>query len=140
MTGRPAASALHPDRLPPGPVHPRRTPVPAAERGATVIPDKVVARIAARAAREALMGHVGEPPGHLGLAAPRCSASVGAGAARLGLSLELPYPIDIARSCLEMQHHVGRRVTQLTGLRVTEVTLTIHRLVPPGGLERRRVH
>jgi uncharacterized alkaline shock family protein YloU len=116
-----------------------RALVPAAERGATVIPDKVVARIAARAAREALAGQTGVPPARLELAAPRSSAAVSSGSARLGLSLDLPYPIDIAAASREMQHYVGERVAQLTGIRVTEVTLAIQHLVPSGGLEHRRV-
>lgn len=116
-----------------------RARVPAAERGATVIPDKVVARIAARAAREALAGQTGVPPARLGLAALRSSAAVSSGSARLGLSLDLPYPIDIAGASREVQHYVGERVAQLTGIRVTEVTLAIQHLVPSGGLEHRRV-
>jgi uncharacterized alkaline shock family protein YloU len=116
-----------------------RALVPAAERGATVIPDKVVARIAARAAREVLAGQMGVPPARLALAAPRSSVVVSSGSARLGLSLDLPYPIDIAGASREVQHYVGERVAQLTGIRVTEVTLAIQHLVPSGSLEHRRV-
>ncbi|MBT2511786.1 Asp23/Gls24 family envelope stress response protein [Streptomyces sp. ISL-98] len=122
-----------------GPEHATRPPVPAAERGATMIPDKVVARIAARAAREALAGQTGATPAHLG-APPRSTVAVHGGAARLGLSLDLPYPINVAETSREVQHYVGERVGQLTGMRVTEVTLTIQHLVPSGGLEHRRVH
>ncbi|MFD3699652.1 Asp23/Gls24 family envelope stress response protein [Streptomyces sp. NPDC058646] len=113
--------------------------MPAAERGATVIPDKVVARIAARAAREALAGQTGATPARLGLAAPRSTVAVSGGSARLGLSLDLPYPIDIAGASREVQHYVGERVAQLTGMRITEVTVTIQQLVPSGGLEHRRI-
>ncbi|MBT2452522.1 Asp23/Gls24 family envelope stress response protein [Streptomyces sp. ISL-43] len=122
------------------PAHAARLPVPAAERGATVIPDKVVARIAARAAREALTGRTGTAPARLGLAPPRATVAVSSGAARLQLSLDLPYPVDIAEASRLVQNHVGERVAQLTGLRVTEVTLTIQHLVPSSGLEHRRVH
>ncbi|MFD3874848.1 Asp23/Gls24 family envelope stress response protein [Streptomyces sp. NPDC058623] len=113
--------------------------VPAAERGATVIPDKVVARITTRAAREALTRQTGATPAHLGLAAPRSTVAVSSGSARLGLFLDLPYPIDIAEASRQVQHYVGERVAQLTGIRVTEVTLTIQHLVPSGGFEHRRV-
>jgi uncharacterized alkaline shock family protein YloU len=51
----------------------------------------------------------------------------------------LPYPTDIARVSQRIQHDVAERVAQLTGLHVGEVTLTIRRLVPRGGLDRGRV-
>ncbi|MEU3726054.1 Asp23/Gls24 family envelope stress response protein, partial [Streptomyces sp. NPDC031705] len=51
----PAAPA--PPGEPAGTAPADRPAVPAAERGATVIPDKVVARIAVRAAREALAAY-----------------------------------------------------------------------------------
>jgi uncharacterized alkaline shock family protein YloU len=53
--------------------------------------------------------------------------------------LDLPYPIDIARVSQRIQADVAERVTQLTGLRVTEVTLTVRRLVTGGGPDRGRV-
>ncbi|MEU7551136.1 Asp23/Gls24 family envelope stress response protein [Streptomyces sp. NPDC044571] len=115
---------------------PRALP-PAAERGATVIPDKVVARIAARAAREALHGQAGTT--RTELAAPRASVAVAGGSARLGLALDLPYPADLAGTARQVQHYVGERVAQLTGMKVTEVTLTIEHLVPSGGRAHRRV-
>ncbi|OEJ23367.1 hypothetical protein AR457_01305 [Streptomyces agglomeratus] len=113
--------------------------MPAAERGATVIPDKVVARIAARAAHEALTDLMGATPAHRGLATPGATVAVGSGSARLGLSIDLPYPIDIAHTARAVQRSVGERVARLTGMRVTQVTLTVENLIPSGGLERRRV-
>ncbi|MCZ4102224.1 MULTISPECIES: DUF6286 domain-containing Asp23/Gls24 family envelope stress response protein [Streptomyces] len=95
-----------------------------------MIPDKVIARIAARAAREALTEQTGAAPARLGLALPRSTAAVNEGAARLGLSLDLPYPINIAETSRQVQHYVTERVAQLTGMRVTEVTLTIQHLFP----------
>ncbi|MER7982772.1 Asp23/Gls24 family envelope stress response protein [Streptomyces sp. NPDC095817] len=117
-----------------------RPPIPAAERGATTIPDRVVARIAARAAREALTTQNTASPAHLGLAAPQSAVSVGKGAARLALYLDLPYPVDLVDASRELQHYVSERVAQLTGLRVTEVTLTIQHLIPSGRLDHQRVH
>ncbi|MGW7436905.1 Asp23/Gls24 family envelope stress response protein [Streptomyces sp. NPDC054849] len=113
--------------------------LPAAERGATVIPERVVSRIAVRAAQEALATHALTASGHVKLVAPRASVTVSSGSARLDLLLELPYPVDLADTSRQVQNYVGERVTQLTGMRVTEVTLAIERLVPSGGLERRRV-
>ncbi|KOU30823.1 hypothetical protein ADK53_27770 [Streptomyces sp. WM6373] len=107
--------------------------MPAAERGATVVRDKVVARIAVRAAREALAAQDDTSPARTGLAAPRASVTVGGGTARLGLSLDLPYPIDLADASRRLQQYVSARVSQLTGIKVTEVTLAIEHLVPFGG-------
>ncbi|MET9678351.1 Asp23/Gls24 family envelope stress response protein [Streptomyces sp. NPDC006482] len=132
MTSQPAAAS-------PGGAAALRSALPAAERGATVIPDKVVARIAARAAREALATHTDTSAAHVKLAAPHASVTVGSGTARLGLTLDLPYPTDLARTSRRLQHYVSERVAHLTGMRVTEVTLVIEHLVPSGGLEDRRV-
>ncbi|MFI8278118.1 Asp23/Gls24 family envelope stress response protein [Streptomyces sp. NPDC085929] len=133
MTPQPAA-ALHGDAA-----APTRPVLPAAERGATVIPDKVVARIAAHAAKEALATHPDTSAAHSKLAGPRASVTVGSGAARLGLTLDLPYPVDLAGVSRQLQHHVSERVAHLTGMRVTEVTLAIEHLIPADGLEHRRV-
>ncbi|MFE4370378.1 Asp23/Gls24 family envelope stress response protein [Streptomyces sp. NPDC056835] len=119
-------------------------PAPAL-RGATLIPGTVVARIAARAAREALrlqreaLSHPGggEPPARLG--GPRSTATVHDGSACLGISLDLPYPIDIARTCGEIRHYIAERVDQLTGMRIDDVTVSVRRLVPGESLRRGRV-
>ncbi|MFD7612435.1 Asp23/Gls24 family envelope stress response protein [Streptomyces sp. NPDC059828] len=111
---------------------------PPAERGVTEIPDKVVARIAARAAREALTRHVG-PPSARPLTLPSASATVHEGSARLSLSLDLPYPLDIASAAGRMRQAISERVAHLTGMNVSEVTLTVRRLVPADDSGRRRV-
>lgn len=133
MTSQPAAAPSG------GAAAPARPVLPAAERGATVIPERVVARIAVRAAQEALAAHTDASAAHAKLAAPHASVTAGGGTARLGLTLELPYPIDLATASRQVQQYVSERVAQLTGMRVTEVTLAIDRLVPVGGLEHRRV-
>lgn len=115
-------------------------PVTARERGATVIPDRVVAKIAARAGREALAAQPHRrarpaPP------TPDASAYVHGGFARIRLAVELPYPIDLAAAARELQRQVTRRVGRLTGLEVTEVALAIRRLLPEGSDGRvGRVH
>ncbi|MFC9818023.1 hypothetical protein ACFVJM_38910 [Streptomyces virginiae] len=101
-----------------------------------MIPDKVVARIAARAAQEALAVLTDTPAA---LSAPRASVTAGGGTARLRLTLDLPYPLDLASASRHMQHHVSERVTRLTGMHVTEVTLAIEHLAAADGPEHRRV-
>ncbi|MFI6149717.1 hypothetical protein [Streptomyces sp. NPDC051109] len=104
-----------------------------------MIPEKVVARIAARAAKEAVASHSDTSAALAELAAPRASAAVDSGTARLGLTLDLPYPTDLADASRQVQRYVSERVAHLTGMRITEVTLAIEHLVPAVGMEHRRV-
>lgn len=133
MTPQPAPAPFR------GAPAPSRPVLSMAERGATVIPDKVVARIAVRAAQEALATRTDTSAVHTKLAAPHASVTAGSGTARLGLTLEMPYPIDLATASRQVQQYVTERVAHLTGMRITEVTLAIERLVPAEGLEHRRV-
>lgn len=114
-------------------------PAPAL-RGATHIPETVVARIAVRAAQEALTRTAGASPARLGLGTPRSTATLHHGSARLGVSLDLPYPVDIEQAGGEIRHYVSERVTHLTGLHVDDIALSVHRLVPDDSLRRTRVH
>lgn len=92
------------------------------ERGATVIADRVVAKIAAQAAREALNG---VPKG---ADAPHATVTVRHGAARVRVSLELDYPSDIGRQCGAVRHRVTERVGALAGMEVPEVAVLVERL------------
>ncbi|MFF4645892.1 Asp23/Gls24 family envelope stress response protein [Streptomyces sp. NPDC001389] len=112
---------------------------PPAERGATVIPDRVVARIAAQAARTAQARRAAIAPDRGKPAAPSASAAIRTGSVRLHLDMDLPYPTDIARVCERIQHDVAERVAQLTGLEVGEVTLTVRRLATAADPGRGRV-
>ncbi|MFE2065055.1 Asp23/Gls24 family envelope stress response protein [Streptomyces sp. NPDC059467] len=112
---------------------------PPAERGATVIPDRVVARIAAQVARTAQSRRAAVPPDRDGPAAPAASAATRTGSVRLHLAMDLPYPADLPRICERIQQDVAEQVAQLTGLNVREVTLTIRRLVTAAGANRGRV-
>jgi hypothetical protein len=109
-------------------------------RGATVVPEAVVARITDRAAYEALSRQSGGPPARLGLSAPRAKAVVHHGSARIVVRMDLPYPIDIAGACGEIRHYISERVSKLTGMRIDDVTVSVHRLVPSESLRPGRVH
>ncbi|MFJ5643415.1 Asp23/Gls24 family envelope stress response protein [Streptomyces sp. NPDC093223] len=112
---------------------------PPAERGATVIPDRVVARIAVQAARTAQSRRAAVPPDRDGPAAPEATAVTRTGTVRLHLTMDLPYPTDIPAACARIRQDVSGRVARLTGLEVTEVTLTVRRLVTAAGAGRGRV-
>ncbi|MFI9105023.1 Asp23/Gls24 family envelope stress response protein [Streptomyces fildesensis] len=101
--------------------------LPAAERGALRIADRVVAKIAARAASEVLADvpeHGLVPPDRT----PHASVSVRKETARVRLSVELGYPGDLGAVCGSVRRHVADRVTSLTGMEVPEVAVEIERL------------
>ncbi|CAM5689812.1 MULTISPECIES: Asp23/Gls24 family envelope stress response protein [Streptomyces] len=119
---------------------PPTTSLPApAERGATVIPDRVVARIAAQAAHTAQSRHAAVLPDRGSPEAPSASAAVRIGSVRLHLTMDLPYPTNIPRVCERIQQDVAEKVAQLTGLRVGEVLLTVRRLMTAADTSRGRV-
>ncbi|MFF0746078.1 hypothetical protein ACFYVL_37360 [Streptomyces sp. NPDC004111] len=107
--------------------------VPPGERGALRIADRVVAKIAGRAAREVLDA----PPEEGG--APHAEVAVRDGVARVRLGVELGYPADIAGQCARVRRQVVSRVSELAGMEVPEVTVTVerlHRVAPESGRTR----
>jgi uncharacterized alkaline shock family protein YloU len=109
--------------------HPQVT-VPAAERGSLRIADRVVAKIAARAAHDALADapraeHV--PAG----TRPNASVAVRRGKAYVRLSVELGYPNDIGAVARSVRRRVADRVQALTGMDVPEVAVEVERLHSP---------
>jgi uncharacterized alkaline shock family protein YloU len=106
------------------------------ERGATRIADRVVAKIASQAAREAV-GPL--PPGaarpHATVVVhphsrPRTNGDTPVGAARISVHLELDYPTDIGSRCHAVRRHVTERVGALVGMEVPEVAVLVERLHP----------
>ncbi|MDX3515374.1 alkaline shock response membrane anchor protein AmaP [Streptomyces caniscabiei] len=91
-------------------------------RGATRIADRVVAKIAAQAAREAL---VAPAPAS---APPNATVVVVHETARVRVTLGLLYPSDIGGQCAAVRRHVTERVGTLAGMRVTEVAVQVERL------------
>ena len=92
------------------------------ERGATRIADRVVAKVAAQAAREAL----GEPPKEA--APPHASVVVHHDTARIRVHLELGYPSDLGPRCGQVRRQVVERVRALVGMEVPEVAVQVERL------------
>lgn len=92
------------------------------ERGATKIADRVVAKIAAQAAREALDVL---PPG---ASPPHAAVVVHQDVARVSVSLELGYPCDIGGRCGAVRRQVTQRVEALAGMKVPEVAVQVERL------------
>ncbi|MFF8960900.1 hypothetical protein [Streptomyces sp. NPDC014894] len=84
--------------------------------------DRVVAKIAAQAAREA----IGTVPA--GGEAPHASVVVRDDAARVRISLELDYPSDIGAQCGAVRRRVVERVRGLAGMSVPEVSVLVEQL------------
>ncbi|MDJ0385938.1 Asp23/Gls24 family envelope stress response protein [Streptomyces sp. G-G2] len=120
--------------------------VPTGARGATRLADRVIAKIASHAAREALHAFPETvrqlPDGH---AAPHATVSVrpatvqstseraSGQVAPLGetwvrVAVELGYPCDIGAQCGAVRRTVAERVETLAGMDVHAVTVTVERL------------
>ncbi|MBY8877242.1 Asp23/Gls24 family envelope stress response protein [Streptomyces sp. PLK6-54] len=112
---------------------------PAAVRGATVVPDRVLARLTDQAAREAVTRHEGAPPARAGLRPPQSSVSVRGGAACIAVSVDLTCPVDTAGVCAALAAAIAERVHDLTGLPVADTTVSVRRLVLKESLRQRRV-
>lgn len=103
--------------------------VPSAERGSLKISDRVVAKVAAQAAREALrpQGRARtkqDPPARL----PGADVAVREWSARVRVVLELGYPSDIGAQCGAVRRQVARRVRELVGMDVPDVSVEVERL------------
>jgi uncharacterized alkaline shock family protein YloU len=92
------------------------------ERGATRIADRVVSKIAAEAAREAL------PVPSADTAHPHATVVVHHRAAHVRVHIELDYPCDIGARCADVRRHVALRVRALVGMEVPEVAVHVERL------------
>ncbi|WP_424892652.1 Asp23/Gls24 family envelope stress response protein [Streptomyces sp. XH2] len=110
--------------------------LPAGERGATRIADRVVAKIASQAAREALGGAVargapaaGAPAGGgVETGPPYADVTVHDDVVRVRVAVELGYPSDIGAQCGAVRRRITERVKALAGMDVPEVAVTVERL------------
>ncbi|MFD9442999.1 hypothetical protein ACFWBR_33240 [Streptomyces sp. NPDC060006] len=84
--------------------------------------DRVVVKIAAQAAREAL----DTPPPDA--APPHATVVVHHGLARVRVTVELGYPGDIGARCGAVRRQVAQRVEALAGMKVPEVAVQVERL------------
>ncbi|MDT6987994.1 hypothetical protein ACFSUJ_07295 [Streptomyces lusitanus] len=96
--------------------------VPPGERGETTIADRVVAKIASQAAREAVgaLPRDAEPP--------HAHVVVRHGSARVRVHVELGFPGDIGGRCARVRRRIVERVRDLAGMSVPEVVVQVERL------------
>ncbi|BBC35034.1 uncharacterized protein SGFS_063280 [Streptomyces graminofaciens] len=124
--------------------------IPREERGAITVADRVVAKIASWAAREALSrftesaGHV--PPGrrtpHVTTSVRRAPERTTAGRdaesatgrqavlgeARMRITVELGYPSDIGAQCAAVRREVTERLRTWAGMEVPDLVVSVERL------------
>ena len=116
-------------------------------RGETIIGPTVVEKIATRAASEVDgVGGVVQTglsrllPWSVGHDAPaRASAEVGTDTVTVDLTVNVLYPQPVATVTNEVRSQVIRRLSELCGLRATEVNIAVPALVTPPRGARRRV-
>ena len=116
-------------------------------RGETIIGPTVVEKIATRAASEVDgVGGVVQTglsrllPWSVGDGSPaRASAEVGTDTVTVDLTVNVLYPQPVAAVTNEVRGQVIRRLSELCGLRATEVNIAVPALVTPPRGARRRV-
>ena len=109
---------------------------PIEQRGATIIPARVVARIAEQAAFEA--PHVGSAAGGvLGVGArrdfharPDVECDIYGRVAVLRMDVGMAFPTPLAPAAQGLRDHVRSRVERLTGLEVGRIDVTLSWLDP----------
>ncbi|MEU9237052.1 hypothetical protein AB0D36_32215 [Streptomyces subrutilus] len=99
--------------------------------------DRVVAKIAAQAAREALAEPLADRA-----AAPHATVTVHHDIARVRVSLELDYPSDLGAQCAAVRSQVALRIEECAAMSVPEVDIDIEHLHathtrPAAGRDRR---
>ncbi|MEU4093104.1 Asp23/Gls24 family envelope stress response protein [Streptomyces sp. NPDC026673] len=97
------------------------------ERGSLRLADRVLAKIAAQAARETLADAPGGEYVPRGVR-PQAAVTVRQDQVHVRLSVELGYPVDIGAVCRSVRRHVAARVEELTGTTVLGVTVEVERL------------
>jgi uncharacterized alkaline shock family protein YloU len=112
------------------------------ELGAVTIDDRVVAKIAARAALEVLDAG-GAAPRILGRSLdglkgsrdtsldslPKVSADVDGHLVVVGVQISVRWPKSVPQVCTQVRRRVSERVTAITGLTVSEINISVTDLV-----------
>lgn len=92
------------------------------------VADRVYARIAARAAREALADAWRGRADHG--SPPKVSVSVPGSTVLVRAVVDLPFPADLAALARAVRDRIAAQVGGLTGTRVSEVVVVVEKLVP----------
>ncbi|MDP9865513.1 MULTISPECIES: Asp23/Gls24 family envelope stress response protein [Streptosporangium] len=107
-----------------------RPAVPAERRGRTDIPERVVSRIAARAAGEVARVREVRERGPLTFTG-RTRATVDGDLTALRLEVSVEYPAPLRQLTEAVRRHVADRVALLTGLHIGHIDIAVTGVVPP---------
>ncbi|MCC3272176.1 alkaline shock response membrane anchor protein AmaP [Arthrobacter zhangbolii] len=116
------------------------------DRGETVLSRRVLEKTASQVARDETFAG-GSSGGFLGIGAradlsarPDASVELAGNIASLKVTVGLPYPIALRQATEQLRRRISDRVTELTGVEVRQVDITVSWLKPAGTeLSRRRL-
>ena len=101
------------------------------KRGQLVLAKQVVEKIAGQVASE-ISAAGGRSGGFLGIGAhtdltarPRVDVELAGRTATLAIEMAVAYPVSLRQATDRVRHQVTHRVTQLTGVEVTRVDITV---------------
>lgn len=112
---------------------------PPGDRGRLVIADKVVERIASRAAGdvEAVTENRSGWSKVVGRSLPTPTAKVAGGRVRVGVDVAAAWPAPLGDLAIRVRDHVSERVETLTGMPVVAVDVTVADVVHVDAQTRR---
>lgn len=106
------------------------------DRGSTSISRKVLQKIASQVARDETQAG-GTSGGFLGIGAqadfsarPDAEVELAGNIASLRVTVGLPYPVPLRQATDELRHRIAGRITELTGVQVRQVDVTVAWLTP----------
>ena len=135
-----SAPGIEGDRAP----SPRRSLPDVGDRGATALSRKVLEKIAGQVAKDETYAG-GSSGGFLGLGAqadfsarPRADVELAGNVASLKVEVGLPYPAPLRQLADQLRDRMSARITELTGVEVRQVDVTISWLRPHEPADGRR--
>ncbi|MCQ1948674.1 MULTISPECIES: Asp23/Gls24 family envelope stress response protein [Arthrobacter] len=107
------------------------------DRGETVLARRVLEKTASQVARDETFAG-GSSGGFLGIgsradlsARPDASVELAGNVASLKVTVGLPYPMPLRQTTEQLRRRITERVTELTGVQVRQVDITVSWLKPP---------
>ncbi|WP_146360132.1 Asp23/Gls24 family envelope stress response protein [Arthrobacter yangruifuii] len=114
------------------------------DRGETVLARRVLEKTASQVARDETFAG-GTSGGFMGIgsradlsARPDASVELAGNIASLKVTVGLPYPMPLRQATEQLRRRISERVTELTGVQVRQVDITVSWLKPPQPELRRR--
>lgn len=114
------------------------------DRGETVLSRRVLEKTASQVARDETFAG-GSSGGFLGIGAradlsarPDASVELAGNIASLKVTVGLPYPIALRQATEQLRRRITDRVSELTGVEVRQVDITVSWLKPTAAQQSRR--